>query len=126
MVASALKILIQREFPVCEGGGESKVLRSRTIEDRNQFRATPVKAWESTAVLQRVSFKFILKFIADPQLPEVGVDAYPTFMRTVKRFIVERKLTDDLVVHLGKKQPKPIVLVIDVRNSDQFPCAILT
>ncbi len=42
------RYLIQREFPVCEGGGESKVLRSRTIEDRNQFRATPVKAWEST------------------------------------------------------------------------------
>ena len=40
--------LIQWEFPVCEDGGESKVLRSRTIEDRNQFRATPVKAWEST------------------------------------------------------------------------------
>ncbi len=49
--------LIQREFPVCEGGGESKVLRSRTIEDRNQFRATPVKAWESTE--QRNCWSFV-------------------------------------------------------------------
>jgi hypothetical protein len=47
--------LIQREFPVCEDGGESKVLRSRTIEDRNQFRATPVKAWESTNIQTRGS-----------------------------------------------------------------------
>ena len=44
--------LSQREFPVCEDGGESKVLRSRTIPDRNQFRATPVKAWESTKTLK--------------------------------------------------------------------------
>jgi|CXWL01.1.fsa_nt_gi hypothetical protein len=41
--------LIQREFPVCEGGGESKILRSRTSPARNQLRTTPVKAWESCA-----------------------------------------------------------------------------
>lgn len=40
-------VLIKREFPVCEGGGESKVLRSRTSLARNQLRTTPVKAWES-------------------------------------------------------------------------------
>gem|GEM_PF-6033402 len=28
--------LIQREFPVCKDGGESKVLRSRTSPARNQ------------------------------------------------------------------------------------------
>lgn len=38
--------LIMREFPVCEGGGESKVLRGRTSPASNQLRATPVKAWE--------------------------------------------------------------------------------
>ena len=41
------KALIQREFPVCEDGGESKVLRSRTSPARNQLRTPPVKAGES-------------------------------------------------------------------------------
>lgn len=39
--------LIKREFPVCKGGGESKVLRSRTSPARTQLGATPVKARES-------------------------------------------------------------------------------
>ena len=39
--------LIKREFPVCEGGSESKVLRSWTSLARNQLRTMPVKAWES-------------------------------------------------------------------------------
>ena len=30
IVDRILQLLIQREFPVCEDGGESKVLRSRT------------------------------------------------------------------------------------------------
>ena len=43
-------VLIKREFPVCEGGGEGKGLRSRTSPARNQLRTTPVKAWESIVV----------------------------------------------------------------------------
>lgn len=39
--------LIQREFPVCEGKGVSRVLRSRTNLARPQLRTMPVKAWES-------------------------------------------------------------------------------
>ena len=39
--------LIQRESPLCEDGGESKVLRSRTNSARNPLRTTPVKAKES-------------------------------------------------------------------------------
>ncbi len=43
--------LIQREVPGCEAGGVSRVLRSRTSPARNQLRATPVKAWESTCAV---------------------------------------------------------------------------
>ena len=38
---------IQREFPVCEGKGESRVLRSRTNLAHHQLRIPPVKAWKS-------------------------------------------------------------------------------
>jgi len=54
MVAQITR-LIQREFPVCEDGGESKVLRRRSIPDRNHFRAAmPVKAWESSVASYRL------------------------------------------------------------------------
>ncbi len=47
-----LVLLIQREFPVCEDGGESKVLRSRTSPARNQLRTPSVKAGESIYTLR--------------------------------------------------------------------------
>lgn len=53
------EILFQREVPGCEAGGVSKVLRSRTSPARNQLRATPVKAWESTEQKSRKRWAWI-------------------------------------------------------------------